>query len=248
MKLNEIENKLNDLLKVSDFAKMDISLNGLQVGNRDADVKKVAFAVDACLQSVQMAVESNADLLVVHHGLFWGRPIAINGAHYQRVATLIKNDVGLYACHLPLDAHLELGNNAQMAMKLGIKDFVEFDDVGVIGKLPKPMTSRQIMQALVDESEFEHCHSIEFGKKTCETVAFVSGSAARDLDLAIAVGADIFVTGERSHTSYHTCKEMGMNMLCLGHYATEVYGVKALKALFESWGLETVFLDIPTSL
>ena len=125
MKLKELDKILTEQLNISAFD--DISLNGVQVAcSPDKEIKKVALAVDACQMSIDKALENGADMLFVHHGFFWGRPIAIDGIHYNRVKTLMDNDMALYACHLPLDAHPVLGNNAQMALSLGMKEYDPF--------------------------------------------------------------------------------------------------------------------------
>lgn len=126
MKVKDLVDYFSETLKISDFSNADISLNGLQVGDVEADVKKIAFAVDASMATIEEAVKQGAEMLFVHHGLFWGRPIAITGRHYKRIKTLLDNNVALFACHLPLDANLEVGNNAQMAKRLGIEDLEQF--------------------------------------------------------------------------------------------------------------------------
>ena len=126
MKVKDLASYFSEILKISDFNNADISLNGLQVGDMEADVKKIAFAVDASLATIEESVRQGADMLFVHHGMFWGRPIAITGRHYKRVKTLLDHNVALFACHLPLDANLELGNNAQMAKRLELKEIEPF--------------------------------------------------------------------------------------------------------------------------
>lgn len=253
MTVRELLKDLYLYLNIEDFVSSDISLNGLQVGNPDKEVKRIAFAVDACQASIDKAVKNKADILFVHHGIFWGKPLAVTGAHYSRVKTLIDNDVCLFACHLPLDAHPVLGNNAQMAYKLGIKEMKPFSEyhgkmIGFYGTLEKAMTNSEIIKTLgvrVNSSTVV----IAGGKKKSKTVGIISGGAAYDVHDAIDMGLDAYITGEKTHSVYHDCMENKINMLCLGHYETEVFGVKAvMDYVKKKYNLETCFIDVPTGL
>lgn len=250
MKLKNLEQLLNQTLRPEDFEAADISLNGLQVGNRESEVHKACFAVDACMDSFEAASQAGSDVLVVHHGLFWGHPLAITGTHYERVKFLMDHNLALYACHLPLDAHPVLGNNAQIASALGLKHVEPFAEyhgkmIGFKGILPEPMPMEKVGEVLGFGQE---SYMIEFGRKLCRTVGIVSGSAADDVSQAIDDGLDLFITGERSHQVYHLCEENHMNMLCLGHYNTETFGVRALMGVVAPLGIETAFVDVPTGL
>ena len=256
MKLQDLSNKLSDILEIGRFVGCDSSLNGLQVGDVNLDVKKVAFAVDASLNTINKAVEQGANLLFVHHGLFWGRPLAITGRHYNRVSTLIKNNVGLFACHLPLDAHLTYGNNAQMARALGMKDVQEFSvykgvSVGVKGVLPHPMTADEIVQALGirrNSTNFVVNAGSDGQRRFC-SAGIVSGEGASDIYQAMADGLDVLITGEGRYSTLNDCLETTVGMLCLGHYETETFGVKAVMGLIsQEFGLETCFIDAPLGL
>ena len=253
MKLGQLSKELEKLLLIDEYRDCDVSLNGLQVGDENAEVKKVAFAVDACLESFRRTVEEGADLLVVHHGLFWGSPIAVTGAHYNRIKTLIDGKAGLFACHLPLDAHPQLGNNAQMAKKLGLKDVEPFGvyhgkKIGYKGVLETELTLEQIVGKLGVRTDEHNC-IIRAGKDKVRTVGIVSGGAAEDVDQAMEEGLDAYITGESSHQTYHPVLEAGINMLSLGHYETETFGVKAvMEYVKEHYNLDVCFVDIPTTL
>ena len=253
MKLGQLSKELEKLLSIDDFRDCDDSLNGLQVGDENAEVKKVAFAVDACLESFRRTVEEGADLLIVHHGLFWGSPIAVTGAHYERIKTLIDGKAGLFACHLPLDAHPVLGNNAQMTLKLGLKDVQPFGvyhgkKIGYMGVLEKEMTCDEIVKALGVRTNEHNC-IIRAGKDRIRSVGIVSGGAAEDVDQAMEAGLDAYITGESSHQTYHPVLEGKINMFSLGHYETETFGVKAVMEYVKShYGLDVCFVDIPTTL
>lgn len=251
MTLYEYAEKLSEILNLGAFS--DISLNGIQIGAEDRPLKKVAFAVDACYRTICGAIEEKADILVVHHGLFWGRPIAIDGDHLKRVKKALDNHLMLFAAHLPLDANVPYGNNAQMAYALGMKDFVPFGDykgqaIGVKGTLPEPMTVYRIIKALGLNPE-ENRFIPGCSKDRISRVAIVSGDGGSELVEAIEDGVDLLITGEVSHQWYHTAMEAGVSVLAGGHYLTETFGVKALEKLTrEELGLETVFLAMETGL
>ncbi len=253
MKVKELVDYFSEILKISDFNNADISLNGLQVGDVEADVKKVAFAVDASMATIDEAVRLGADMLFVHHGMFWGRPIAITGRHYKRVKTLLDNDIALFACHLPLDANLELGNNAQMAKKLGIEDMEQFSffrgvHVGVKGSLPRPMSADEIIASLGVRKD-ERTLVVGDSKRKMKRVGIVSGDGASDMYDALNDGLDALITGEARYTMFNDCmEEPSFTLMCLGHYETEVFGVKAVMEKVSQMGLETCFIDCPISI
>lgn len=249
MKIYEYADEISSLLSIPSFK--DISLNGIQIGCSDREIRKAGFAVDACWDTISRAVEAGCDILVVHHGLFWGRPIAVDGAHYERVKKAIEGDMMLFACHIPLDASVPYGNNAQIALTLGMTQFDGFGEwegklIGVKGSLPFPMTLEEIMLLLRCEDPviIPGCR-----KERIETVAIVSGSGSGDVGDAIKAGVDLFITGEVHHEVYHEAMEGGLSVLAFGHYKSETYGVRALERLSaKKYGLETVFIDSETGL
>ncbi|MBN2650791.1 MAG: Nif3-like dinuclear metal center hexameric protein [Spirochaetales bacterium] len=253
MKKKELVEYLNNYLKIADFSKADNSLNGLQVeGNRE-EVKKIAFAVDASLQSFELAQKVNADLLVVHHGLFWGKDFPLVGSDYSRFESLFSSGIGLYAAHLPLDAHSECGNNAYLAKRIGLEQIEEFGSykgvkIGFKGEYKAPQTIEEIILKM--GFTVEDCLSIlRFGKKEISKVAIVSGGAPWEVIQAASEDADLYITGDASHSIYHFCKENKINMLSAGHYNTETGGVKMLAEIIaRELKIETEFLDIPTGL
>jgi dinuclear metal center YbgI/SA1388 family protein len=238
-------------LHIEQFTSIDPSTNGLVVGSpREREVVRVAFAVDADLSTFRLAIQEGADLLFTHHGLFWGSPLAIIGTHYTRVKTLLDADLDLFVCHLPLDAHPIVGNNAQMAMLLGLEDlqsFAPFHEIplGYWGTSNVSLSLEEIQRRL----GFSHAVVLPFGKKEIRSVGLVSGAASEDVSAAIAMGLDCFVTGEVRHEQYSDCVENHMNVIGGGHYQSEVFGVQAVsKLLRERFGLQTVFLANPTGL
>ncbi len=232
------------------FVSSDPSLNGVQVGNLDQEINKIALTVDASLEGFKQAQKLGVDMIFSHHGLFWGRPLAIKGDHYKRVEFLIQNSIALLAAHLPLDAHFELGNNIGIAKTIGLTESEPFGKyksnlIGIKGKLDTPLGLDDIKKMLVGDNE--PAYIVPGGKNLVSTVAIVSGGSPYSVFEAIEQEVDLFITGDKSHEVYHTCLEAGINMISAGHYATETYGVKQVGEWLKSeHGLETVFIDIPT--
>ena len=247
---SELVAYLNEYLQIESFLASDSSLNGLVVGGEDKKIGKIGYAVDACQASFDQAVRENVDFLLVHHGLFWGAPLAVTGSHYTRLATLIKHDINLYAAHLPLDAHPEIGNNIQIAKALGLEKIEAFSaykgqTIGYKGILKEPKTLKEIANRL----GYEKTVLLPFGKEKIQMVGIVSGGASRNISDALSDGLDLYITGEVEHESYHVALEGGINVLGGGHYVTEIYGVRALaEHLRERFGLEAVFIANPTGL
>lgn len=250
MRRNELVTYLDDYLSTGLFAPFDPSLNSLVVGGPDKEVSKIAFAVDACQRTFDLALEWGADMLIVHHGLYWGRPMAVTGAHYSRIKTLIDGNLDLYVAHLPLDAHPAVGNNAVMASLLGLLDiqpFAQFKgvDIGLKGTLPKALGAKEISDLL----GFTKPVILPFGPPAISSVGIVSGGASSDVHTALAEGLDCFITGECEHQVYNDSLEQGITVIGGGHYESEVFGVQALADHLASlFGLQILFLDHPTGL
>lgn len=253
MQLSELDRRLREILAIDTMRGSDPSINGLQVERRNTDVCRVACAVDACMESFRRAADWNADMLCVHHGLFWGHESPVTGSHYERIRFLIDEDIALYAAHLPLDFHPTLGNNARMASALGLVGVRPFGNyhgttIGVQGRLEEALEVNSICDRLFGGSR-ETLSVLPFGPEKVETVAIVSGGAPRLLEEAISRGIDLFITGDASHTVYHQALESATNVVFGGHYLTEIWGVKALGArLADEFGLEITFIDVPTGL
>lgn len=248
MRRDDFSAYLAQYLHVSEFD--DDSLNGLQVEGSD-DIRTVAFAVSACAEAFAAAVEAGADALVVHHGLLWrGRgPDPIVGPLRERLRLLLAGGVNLYAFHLPLDAHAEVGNNAAAARALGLEELSPFGEyhgmnIGWRGALHRP----EPRDAFVARLEAFYGHEalvVPGGSSSIKTVGIVSGGAAKEAPQAAAAGLDFYVTGEPAEPVTYLCRELGINFAALGHYATERVGVRALMGhLGASLGLEVVFLEL----
>lgn len=253
MDIKELVNWFDALLKPEDFIRADVSMNGLQVGRKQSEITRAAFAVDACMESFQRAVQAGADILFVHHGLFWGSPIALTDAHYERIAYLMEHDLALYASHLPLDAHPVVGNNAGIAAKLGVVNRMPFGEyhgslIGFKGELEEALTLEDVLDVL-DLRDETSVSILPFGKKKIKSVGIISGGAAGEVMQALEEGLDLYITGENAHQIYHTCLEGGIHVIAGGHYATEIYGPKLVAdKLSAEMGIQTLFVDFPTGL
>ncbi len=253
--LADITDYLNNVLQVADFE--DASLNGLQVQGPD-DTKKIGFAVDACLATFKKAAKEKCQLLIVHHGILWGdKRKALTGQHFERIQALISGSVGLYAVHLPLDAHQRYGNNAELARITGVKNLKPFGSdkygkaIGWMGKLKRQGTLTEIAQLLKATLRAE-CVVHPFGRKEdvkIATIGIVAGFGSSCVPEAAQLGLDLFLTGEFPHSSFHVAKEAGLSVIAAGHYITETLGLRALMPLLEKrFKVQTVFLDEPTGL
>jgi len=250
MKRDELVAYLDDTLDIHTYP--DPSLNGLQVEGK-YEITKVAVAVDATLATFEQAADVGADMLIVHHGLFWGDAEPITGMMGRRIRYLLERDISLYAAHIPLDAHRELGNNWGLANILGMTDLEPFGqwqghDIGVKGAFPNPL----LLRDLADQIEKELGESVLVhagGAMEISTLGIISGAAARDVATAADEGLDAFLTGEPKHDTFALPFERGINALFAGHYMTETVGVNLLAGrLRETFNLETEFLLLPTGL
>lgn len=230
----------------------DWSENGLQVEGGDA-VRRLAFAVDASLAGIQDAVSAGADMLIAHHGLFWGKPLRIVGAHRRRVKTLLDSGCSLYAAHLPLDRHPEVGNNAQLAALLDLPVVGEFGEafgvpVGVICETESALTLDELV-GRVRRAVGAPALVLPGGEQPIRRVGIISGGAAGEIGAAVAAGCDAYFTGETSHSAYHEAAEQGIHVIFGGHYATETVGLAALARHLEArYGLPWTFAERPTGL
>jgi dinuclear metal center YbgI/SA1388 family protein len=242
---------LDDFLCVSEVPDYPNALNGLQVDSGRAEVRRIAVAVDAAQHTIQAAVRADADLLIVHHGLFWDGNQPVTARRYRRLKRLLDADLPLYAAHLPLDAHPEVGNNAVLARELGVEirgTFGEFRGrpLGVWGDLA---IRREALCARLDALLGGRVTMVPGGPEQVRTVAVITGGAGGETAAAAAAGYDAYVTGEGAHHNYFDAEEGGVNLFLGGHYATETFGVRALaRHLEETFGIEWTFIDHPTGL
>jgi dinuclear metal center YbgI/SA1388 family protein len=238
---------------IDGFSSADNSLNGIQVDNDGSEIEKIAFAVDASLETFERAISCGAGMIFVHHGLFWGKPLALVGNHRKRIQLLLDNNVALYAMHLPLDQHPELGNNVALIEMLGVKEPKPFGlyhgkMIGYKGTLSTPLTIGEAVQKIAFMGR-PPVGMYPFGKKENFTCAVISGGAAYEALDAIKAEVDLYVTGESAHEVYHHILESKINMIAGGHYSTEVWGVRRLmERIASDLGTEVEFIDVPTGL
>jgi dinuclear metal center YbgI/SA1388 family protein len=239
---------LDEFLRVE--AIQDDSPNGLQVQGA-ARIGKLAFSVDASAQTIAAAARANADMLIVHHGLFWKGHQQIVGSLHKRVSALIKKNISLYAARLPLDCHPEVGNNVQLTRLFGFEPIGEFasykgTDIGMLTTSQSPMTREELV-ATVERALDGPAQLLPFGPRRVSKVAVVSGGAAGFAEEARRLGCDALVTGETSHSAYHLARDAGINVVYGGHYATETVGIRALQRHLEkTFGVPCRFISAPT--
>jgi dinuclear metal center YbgI/SA1388 family protein len=251
----EFESRLNQLLDVEDYA-ADAAIQGLQVGPEDGTVDTAAFAVDGVVETFETAAERDADVLVVHHGISWGGIDAVTGKEYDRVATLVENDLALYAVHTPLDGHDEVGNAALLAAHLDLEVVEPFGafggvHVGQRARAPEPRTVDDLRESLATlATGGQPVQVLDFGPDRIEDIAILTGSGTDWLDEAREADVDALVTGEGKQPAYHEAREAGITVFLAGHYATETFGVRALADHVDGWeaGVETTFVEHPTGL
>ncbi len=238
---------LDRLLKVDRFH--DDSNNGLQVGN-SGRVGRVCCGVDASLEFFEEALRRGAGLLICHHGLSWGDSLKrLTGLNYRRVSFLMKHDLALYAVHLPLDAHPTCGNNACMAKALGLRQIKPFGSyhgrtIGLRGVLPSPLSLAQFADRLQRITR-QPVKVLDFGRPKVRTVALVVGGGAGCAEEAANLGMDAYLSGEFNLAGYNTARDLNLNVLLGGHYATESFGVQALgKQLTRRFGVRAEFIDL----
>jgi dinuclear metal center YbgI/SA1388 family protein len=237
-------------LRTREVGDYDGAVNGLQVEN-SGRVTRIAATVDASLATVKLAIAAKADLLIVHHGLFWSRSHPWTGKKYELLRLLLENNLAVYSSHLPLDLHPKLGNNIQLCAALGLKPVRPFMEnhgqcVGLEAKsdLTRAELERKLARVLGGKLTV-----IPGGPKICRRIGIITGGAGGDLAQVAKAGLDTFITGEGPHWTYAMAEELGLNVFYGGHYATETFGVKALAAqLSKKFRVPWVFVDHPTGL
>lgn len=243
MQLNELRDYIGSLLAASRFR--DYCPNGVQVEGR-AEVRRIATAVSASQAVLEEATAWGADAVIVHHGYFWrSEDACISGIKKRRIAHLLQHDISLLAYHLPLDAHPELGNNAQLGKRMGWIEQGRFSeqDIASYGALPQAQTLAQLA-AQIGETLQRTPQVIGDPNRSISRIAWCSGGAQGYFEQAIALGVDAFITGEISEQNVHVARETGVAFIAAGHHATERYGVQALgEHLVAQFGFEHRFFD-----
>ncbi|MFT6986784.1 MAG: dinuclear metal center YbgI/SA1388 family protein [Psychromonas sp.] len=230
MKNRKIANKLDQLLEIHQFK--DYCPNGLQIEGV-AEVTKIITGVTANQALIDFAIAEKADAILVHHGYFWkGESQEIVGMKFKRIKALIENGINLYAYHLPLDVHPQLGNNAQLAKLLQITDRRPLEpwdkrSVGRVGKFAQTISAELLAERIESVLSRKPLH-IDGGKKEISSVAWCTGGGQDYITIAAEQGIDAFISGEISERTVHIAREMGIHYFAAGHHATERYGVQAL--------------------
>ena len=249
--LDDIATLLDTTLRVAEIHDAPVALNGLQVENNGC-VTKVALAVDGSQRTIEDAIAAGADLLILHHGIFWSGLRPLTGWWKAKVQTALNANLAIYAAHLPLDLHPELGNNAGIARGLGLADITPEIDyhgttIGLAGTYHG--TVGQLRDAYAALTGAPVTGVIHNPSAPAGRVVVCSGGAGEEIYQVQEKGYSTYLTGEENHWVSNAARDMGVNMLFAGHYATETFGVKSLGALLqEKFGLPTVFIDNPTGM
>ena len=248
--LSQIVRHCDTLLRTRDIKDYDGAANGLQAENRGT-VTRIAAAVDASPATVRKAIAAGADLMIVHHGLFWSPRQPWTGRHYELLRLLLDHDIAVYSSHLPLDAHPKLGNNVQLCSALGFRKLKPFfvSHETALGFQATARIARDELALRVAKAVGGRVEVIPGGPEVCRRIGVVTGGAGGDLAKAAKDGVDTFITGEGPHWTFALAEELGVNVFYAGHYATETFGVKALAAhLARKFRVPWVFVDHPTGL
>ena len=249
--LSNIVTCLNNTLRCSEIRDASVAMNGLQVEN-NGQVSKIALAVDGSQKSIEDAIAAKADLLILHHGIYWAGLQSCTGWWKKKLLTCLNNNLAIYAAHLPLDIHPTLGNNAQMAQQLGLintQPEVDYHGtlIGLSGEFKGSITElkqkyHHITQAPI--TGYTHDEHAPAGR-----IALCSGAAGDEIYQIANKGYQCYLTGEENHWVRNAAEDLGISILFAGHYATETFGVKALgEYLKQKYGLPTTFIDNPTGM
>ncbi|AHH10650.1 Nif3-like dinuclear metal center hexameric protein [Borrelia coriaceae] len=233
MTVKELSFNLDEIFKVKDYENIDKSINGLQVGNLDCEVKRVAFAVDASMATLREA--KDYDFLITHHGIFWSKSERIVSGIYEKIKWLIENDLSLYCVHLPMDAHPIYSHSKVLSDFFGFHSPIPFanyegSNLGVISVAG--LNFSEILKRI--ETHNKHLLYYKKFKEYVEKVAIVSGAGYSFFEEALENSVDLFITGDTSHQIYPLAEEYGVNLIFAGHYFTETFGLKKLMEYFKS--------------
>lgn len=245
--IHELTEYLQNLLQPQLW--QDYCPNGLQVSGGDKAIKKLVSGVTACQELLESAIAAKADAIIVHHGYFWkGENPCIVGIKYQRLAALIKNNVHLLAYHLPLDGHVDFGNNVQLAKQLDFVVTNQFGSAngpfGLVGQLQQKLSGLELSHLIASRLGRQPLH-IPGKNEPIQTIAWCTGAAQDFIDYAISLKVDAYLTGEVSERTVHIARESGIHFYAAGHHATEKYGIQALgDHLAEKYNLIHRFINI----
>ncbi|WP_406704292.1 type 2 GTP cyclohydrolase I [Sodalis sp.] len=244
MRNTELEQLINQ--KLNSSALEDYAPNGLQVERRQ-EVKRIVTGVTACQALLDSALAHGADVVMVHHSYFWkNESPVISGMKRRRLKTLLANDINLYAWHLPLDAHAELGNNAQLAAALDIRVTGSLEPLLPYGEFATPLSGEALRLRLEQTLGRSVLHCGDGGPAQIKQLAWCSGGGQGFIEMAAQAGMDAFITGEVSEQTIHIAREEGLHFYAAGHHATERGGIRALGDwLAQQYDFDVTFIDIP---
>lgn len=249
--LHSVTELLDSTLRIAEIRDASVAMNGLQVENKGC-VSKVALAVDGSQKSIDDAIAAGADLLILHHGIYWCGLRPMTGWFKKKIESCLQHNLAVYSAHLPLDLHPELGNNAGIAKALELTDCSPEVDyhgtmIGIAGNFAGTVGELRDKFAAITGAQITgtvHNENAPAGR-----IAICSGGGGEEIYQMQAKGYGTYLTGEENHWVSNAAADMGINILFAGHYATETFGVKALgKLLQEKFGLPTVFIDNPTGM
>lgn len=249
--LHSITDLLDSTLRIREIRDASVALNGLQVEN-NGSVTKVALAVDGSQKTIDDAIAAGADMLLLHHGIYWCGLRPMTGWFKKKIESCLQHNLAVYGAHLPLDLHPELGNNAGIAKALGLQDITPEVDyhgtlIGMAGTFEGTVAELRAKYAEITGATVTGI--VHDGAAPAGRVAICSGGAGEEIYQMHEKGYGTYLTGEENHWVSNAAQDMGINILFAGHYATETFGVKALGALIEEkFGLPTIFIDNPTGM
>ena len=249
MDILQLSHYLDELLDIQSIKDSPNAVNGLQVQNT-GEILKLGLAVDLCQATIDLAVEKNCNMMFVHHGMFWGGVQPIRGSFYDKLAAMMRANLGLYSAHIPLDMHPVLGNNRALADLIGLEHLEPFGEYGGEKIGLKGRIDEQSAESLGQLLETQLGSPVKvIGKGEVQSVGLVTGGAADIINQAKQEPLDCYITGEGANHHFHEAIEGGCVLILAGHYATETGGVKAVgRHLEEKFNLQSEFLDYPTGL
>jgi dinuclear metal center YbgI/SA1388 family protein len=249
-KLNDIVAYLDRQLKISKIPDYPGALNGLQLHGGES-ICNITSAVDAVLPVIRKAIKSKTDLLIVHHGMFWGGTQRIQGALYEKLKLAMDANMAIYSCHIPLDVHPQFGNNILLAKAIGLgkpTPFLEWQGIPIGLRFEVDMQRRTLLKK-IEKAVSGPVHLAPGATSKVKHIGVITGAAGSQIESAAANGIDTFITGEGPHHTYTLAEELGVNLIYAGHYATETFGVQALAGhLAQKYGVQHAFIDHPTGL
>jgi dinuclear metal center YbgI/SA1388 family protein len=251
--LQSVTNFLDKELEAHRYS--DSALNGLQLESPVHEVSRIAFAVDCGQSVIEEAIRKHAQLLVVHHGILWGSCLPLVGPLGKKVQLCMNSGLSIYASHLPLDGHLRLGNAAQLAEQLGLISVLpcyqyKGASIGIQGAFSEPQEIHAIAERLAAaDGALRPPLVLPFGSQRITRVGIATGSATAFIPDTCALGLDLLITGEPKQECFHTAKELKCSVICMGHYASETFGVRALeRVLRDAFSVETTWINQPTGI